>query len=149
MKISRVSIKDLKHIMLLEQTVFEENAFSEDLMASLIETKSLFLKLEEQHQIIGFIIAIRDKKERVNIINFLINPKCQKKGLGTYLLQNTIDKIEKIKGIKKIILNVQISNKSAIKLYEKFNFKKDPIILENYYQSGESAFLMELKLDSR
>ncbi len=53
-----------------------------------------------------------------------------------------------VKGIKKIILNVQISNSSAIRLYEKFKFKKNPKILENYYQSGESAFLMELKLDS-
>lgn len=151
MEIKKVTLKDLKQITYLEQKVFNENAFSEDLMINLIKNKVLFLKLEEGQngkEIIGFIIVIKDKKNRANIINFLIKPKYQHKGLGSYLLQKTINEIKLMKGIKKIILNVQISNTSAIRLYEKFNFKKKNPTLKNYYHSGESAFLMELKLDS-
>jgi ribosomal-protein-alanine N-acetyltransferase len=151
MEIKEVSLKDLKQIVSLEQRFFKKNAFSKDLMQNLIEKKALFLKLEirkVKKQLIGFIIAIRDEKERANIINFLIKQKFRNKGFGSYLLQKMIEKIKKIKGIKKIVLNVQISNSAAIRMYEKFNFKRSPAILENYYQSGESAFLMELKLDS-
>jgi len=151
MEIKKVSLKDLRQIVNLEQRVFKKNAFSKDLMRNLLENSALFLKLESgkvKKKIIGFIIVIRDQKDRANIINFLIKPEFQNKGYGSYLLQKTIDEIKKSKDIQKIVLNVQISNSIAIKLYEKFKFKKNPEILKNYYQSGESAFLMELEINS-
>ncbi len=148
MEIKKVTSKDLKKIISLEQQIFKKNAFSKELMVNLIENSALFLKLETGKHLIGFIIAIKDKKERANIINFLINPKFRNQGYGSYLLQNMINKIKNLKGVKKIVLNVQINNTAAINLYEKFDFKKSPIIFENYYQSGESAYLMELEINS-
>jgi len=152
MEIKKVDSRDLKKIVKLEQKSFKKNAFSKELIEKLIQNNVFFLKLEigkNRKQLIGLIIGIKDKKDRVNIINFLIKPKFQNKGYGSYLLQETINRIKKLTEIKKIVLNVQTSNYDAIKLYEKFNFKRDSTILENYYQSGESAFLMELRLDSQ
>ncbi|MFX1378481.1 MAG: GNAT family N-acetyltransferase [Promethearchaeota archaeon] len=151
MEIKKVTTKDLKKIVNLEQKIFKKNAFSKDLLRNLLENNALFLKLENnkgKKKLIGFIIVIRDQKERANMINFLIKPKFQNKGYGSFLLQKTIEELKKVKEIKKIVLNVQISNSNAIKLYEKFKFKKNPEILKNYYQSGESAYLMELEMDS-
>ena len=152
MVIKGVNPRDLKKIMYLEHQIFKEDAFSMDLMEKLISKNFLFLKLEIsklKKQLIGFIIIIKDQKDTVNIINFLIDPKFQNRGYGSYLLQQTIEKIKQLKNIKKIVLNVQLSNLIAIKLYEKFNFKKNPIVRENYYQSGEGAYLMELDIYSR
>lgn len=149
-EIKNVKSKDLKQIVNLEKKIFKKNAFSKDLLKGLIKNNTLFLKLETGRvikKIIGFLIAIRDERERVNIINFLIKFKFQNRGYGSYLLQKAISEIKKMKGIKKIVLNVQISNLGAIKLYEKFKFKKNPDILEHYYQSGENAYLMELEID--
>lgn len=152
MEIKDVDSRDLKKILNLEQKIFKKNAFSKDLMEKLIEINFLFLKLEinklKKHMI-GFIIVIKDRKDTVNIINFLIDYKFQNRGYGSYLLQHTVEKIKNLKIIKKIILNVQLSNTIAITLYEKFNFKRNPLIVENYYyQSGEDAYLMELDIDS-
>ncbi|UCD00446.1 MAG: GNAT family N-acetyltransferase [Promethearchaeota archaeon] len=150
MEIKKVNSRDLKKIVKLEQNIFKKNAISKDLMEKLIQNNTFFLKLEIgkiRKQIIGFIIGIRDIKERVNIVNFLIKPKFQNKGYGSYLLQKAIEEVKKLAEIKKIVLNVQISNSTAIKLYEKFNFKRDPTILENYYQSGESAYLYRLLIN--
>jgi len=152
MEIKKVNSRDLKKIVNLEQVIFKKNAFSKNLMEKLMHNNALFLKLEIgkiKKELIGFIIVIKDKKARINIINFLIKPKFQNKGYGSYLLQKTIDKVKMLTEIKEIVLNVQISNSTAIKLYEKFNFKRNPIVLENYYQSGEGAYLMELDIDSR
>ncbi|MFX0021371.1 MAG: GNAT family N-acetyltransferase [Candidatus Hermodarchaeota archaeon] len=149
-EIRKVTLKDLKQVVNLEHKIFKENAFSKKLLKNLIEHNTLFLKLEigkVKKKIIGFIIVIRDKNERVNMVNFLIKQKFQSKGFGSYLLQKTIEQVKNIDGIKKIVLNVQISNLVAINLYEKFKFKKNPDILENYYQSGENAYLMELEID--
>ncbi|NVM38564.1 MAG: GNAT family N-acetyltransferase [Candidatus Lokiarchaeota archaeon] len=153
MEIKDVDSRDLKKIVNLEQKIFKENAFSEDLMERLIEKNFFFLKLEinklKKH-IIGFIIVIKekDRKDNVNIVNFLIDSKFQNRGYGSYLLQHVIEKIKNLKIIKKIILNVQLSNTIAITLYEKFNFKRNPLIVENYYHSGKDAYLMELNIYS-
>lgn len=151
MKVKNVNSRDLEQIMILEKEVFRENAFSKHLMGELIHRNTLFLKLangKNKNELIGFIILIKDRKDRINIINFLINPRFQNKGYGALLLENTLQKITQLKEIKKVVLNVQVSNSQAIKLYEKFNFKKNPKKIENYYQSGESAYLMELFIDS-
>ncbi|MFX1594578.1 MAG: GNAT family N-acetyltransferase [Promethearchaeota archaeon] len=151
MEVKEVNSRDLKKIVHLEQEVFKKNAFSKDLIEKLIENNRFFLKLETskiRKKLIGFIIVVKDGKNSVNIINFLINPRFQNKGYGSYLLQETIKEIKKLSDIKRIILNVQISNSVAIRLYEKFNFKRNPTIIQNYYQSGESAYLMELNIDS-
>lgn len=149
--ISDVKSRDLRKIVNLEQDVFKENAFPKDLLKKLMEKHIFFLKLEIskiKRELIGFIIVINDRKERTNIINFLIKPNFQNRGYGSYFLQQTIDKIKELKTIKKIVLNVQIGNSIAIKMYEKFKFKRNPSIIENYYHSGESAYLMELDIDS-
>ena len=151
MEIKEVNIRDLRKIVSLEQKIFKKNAFSKNLIKKLILNNLLFLKLEIskiRKELAGFIIVVKNGKDKVNIINFLIKPKYQNKGYGSYLLQETIKKIKTLSGIKKIILNVQVSNSVAIKLYEKYHFKKNSIIIEKYYPSGESAFLMELNINS-
>ncbi|KKK45171.1 hypothetical protein LCGC14_0778220 [marine sediment metagenome] len=147
MRIEDVNIRDLEKLMALETEIFKENAFSEKLMKKLILKNTFFLKLENNklvNYLIGFIIVIKDQIDRANIINFLIHTNFQYKGLGTLLLENVINKIKQLKEIRKVVLNVQESNLGAINLYKKFNFKLNPKIIKNYYQSGENAFLMEL-----
>jgi len=150
MEIKQVKSRDLNDIVNLEQKIFKEDAFSKNLIKKLIKTNLLFLKLElnkVRKRIIGFIIVIKVRNDTVNIVNFLIDLKFQNKGYGSYLLQQTIEQIKKLNYIKKIVLNVQLSNSIAISLYEKFYFKRNPTILKEYYQSGESAYLMELNID--
>lgn len=151
MKIRSVTLDDLDEVMDLERKVFKENAFSKKFMESLISSDTFFLKIEhtsKKYSLVGFIIAIQDREDQVNIINFLIDPKYQNKGYGTLLFKETLSLLHKLKGIRRIVLNVQVSNSRAITLYEKFNFRKNPREIKNYYQSGESAFFMELNLDS-
>lgn len=151
MKIRSVTLDDLDEVMDLERKVFKENAFSKKFMESLISSDTFFLKIEhtsKKYSLVGFIIAIQDREDQVNIINFLIDPKYQNKGYGTLLFKETLSLLHKLKGIRRIVLNVQVSNSRAINLYEKFNFRKNPREIKNYYQSGESAFFMELNLDS-
>ena len=92
---------------------------------------------------------VKDRKKRANIINFVINPKYHNKGYGSILLKHTIEKIKgEDKDVKKIILNVKTNNSVAIRLYEKFNFRRIQTI-ENYYRSKESAYLMEKVIEDK
>ena len=149
MEIQSVNSKDLKEILNLETEIFKENAFSKQIMEDLIRHNTFFLKLvddKNKYKLIGFIIAIRDKIDRINIINLLIAPRFQNKGFGAHLLKNIIERTMLLKEIKKMVLNVQVSNLPAIKLYKKFNFIKKTNEIINYYPSGESAYFMELEI---
>lgn len=148
MKIKQVSFKDLDEIYCLEKLVFNQNAFSKDLIKKLIRKNIFFLKLEKnkfKKEIIGFVIVVKDRIDRANIINFLVNPKYHNKGYGSCLLNTTLQNIKDLNTIKKIVLNVQVENSSAIKLYRKFGFKIVQKI-DQYYQSKEDAYLMELEI---
>jgi len=132
MNIKKVTSKDLKKIIEIESMVFGKDAFSEKLIEKLIKENLFFLKLEKSNikkHLIGFVIVIMDQKDCANIINFLINPKYQNKGYGSFLLNHTILKIKEFE-------------------YEKIGFQ---IIrkINNYYQLKDSAYLMELKFKSR
>ncbi len=148
MKINEVTLKDLKKILSLEREVFKENAFLKDLIEKLIKNNTFFLKLEIRKikkYIIGFVIVIKDRKDKVNIINFVINPRYQNGGYGSFFLKKTIEKIKELDEINKIVLNVKINNRIAIRLYEKHQFRIVQTI-ENYYRQHESAYLMSLDL---
>jgi len=146
-KIKEVLPNDLENIFELEEIVFKEDAFEKNLIKKLIKKNFLFLKLEknnDDNELIGFVIVLKDREDTANIVNFLINPNYQNKGHGSFLLKFTIDNIKIYRSIKKIILNVKI-NSIAIYLYQKFNFR---IIekIDNYYRSTEAAYLMELDI---
>ena len=148
MKIKEVNLPDLKAIFELERKIFKENAFSKETMRRMIEDNEFFLKIEFgkiKKSIAGFVIVIKDRKDRANIINFLINPKYQNQGIGTLLLSKTIEEIKIIEDVKNIILNVNVNNQNAIKLYKNHQFKITKEI-DNYYNSGESSFFMELNI---
>ena len=146
MKIKEVKIRDLRKIFELEKILFKENAFSRETLKRLIEDHAFFLKIEIgkiKKTLAAFVIVIKDRKDRANIINFLVNPKYQNRGIGTILLRKTIEAIKPIEDIKKIVLNVNVKNQNAIKLYKKHQFEITKEI-NNYYNNGENSFLMEL-----
>ena len=148
MRIDTVDLKDFDEIYNLERKSFKKDAFSKDLIFNLIMKNTFFLKLtdgELSNEVIGFIIILQDREERVNLINLLIRKHNQNKGCGTYLLDYTIRKVKKMHNVKTIVLNVNSKNKAAINLYQKFNFRIVQKI-ENYYRQKEGAYLMVLNI---
>ena len=148
MIIDTVILKDLDEIYNLERKSFKKDSFSKDLILNLIIKNTYFLKLidnEISNNIIGFIIIIQDREDRVNLINLLIRKNNQNKGCGTYLLNYAMKKVKEMHIIKTIVLNVNSKNRAAIKLYQKFNFRIVQKI-ENYYRQKESAYLMILNI---
>ncbi|MFO7797211.1 MAG: GNAT family N-acetyltransferase [Promethearchaeati archaeon] len=151
MKAEKVQMKDLRKLVNLEKKVFKENAFSKQLMKKLIQSNFIFYKIETEgffKKLIGFVVIVKDRKDRANLINLLINPKHQGKGYGSFLLGKALELIKsKSNNFIQIILNVSIHNLTAISLYKKFKFRIVKKI-ENYYRNQEAAYLMKLDIRS-
>lgn len=82
-------------------------------------TKTYIFK--SNNEILGF-VCFNICLDEAEILNICINKKHNNKGLGHYLLQNTINKL-KSRNISKIFLEVNVNNIFAIKLYKKNEFK--------------------------
>ena len=148
MNINTASVKDLDEIFKLESNTFKKDAFSKNSILNLIINNTFFFKLLDDgnsNEIVGFIIVIQDREDRVNLINLLINKQHQNKGYGSHLLKYTLNKIKEMNNIEVIVLNVNSKNKVAILLYQKFGFQIVQKI-EDYYQQKKSAYLMILNI---
>ncbi len=148
MRIITVSIKDLDEIFRLESNTFKKDAFFQNSILNLIINNTFFFKLindDNSNEIVGFIIIIQDREDRVNLINLVISKQYQNKGYGSHLLKYTLNKIKEMNNIEVIVLNVNSKNKVAIGLYQKFGFRIVQKI-ENYYRQKKSAYYMILNI---
>ena len=75
---------------------------------------------------------------------FVINQNYRKKGYGTHLMNYLIKQCE-ILNINKLLLEVSLSNTTAVQFYSRFDFYTVGI-RTNYYKDGSDALLKEKKL---
>lgn len=93
------------------------------------------LVYEENNEIIGFIEYL-SLYEVVEIINIIVKEEYRNKGIGTKLLNSSINK-----DTKEIILEVRDNNEEGLKFYQDNGFKIIRTI-NNYYKDGD-AYIME------
>jgi ribosomal-protein-alanine N-acetyltransferase len=79
------------------------------------------------------------------ITNICIHQDYLKRQFASILLENLLFEAKTI-NIKKIFLEVRISNFAAISLYKKFHFIEDGQ-RKNFYSDGESAILMHKNIN--
>ncbi len=80
--------------------------------------------------------------EKCHILNLSIHYSHQRKGLASRLIQFLFE-YGPPKGVKHYYLEVRESNKKAISLYNKNNFKISGILKNYYTDTGEDALIME------
>ncbi len=80
-----------------------------------------------------------------HLVSIAVLEEFRGRGIGKGLLRETIRVMDKVYNVEAIYLEVRVSNEVAIKLYEKFGFKKVRII-HGYYRDGEDAYVMVKRL---
>ncbi len=128
----------------IERTVFNEH--DPYFYMQFYETCSDgFIVAEFNRLLAGYIVGFRSSEDTGRIFSFAVHPSSQNRGIGNALLKEMIRVFIK-EGIYKIILEVRSGNKRAKRFYEKHGFYRTGVA-RNYYNDGESAILMELKLN--
>ncbi|MBO3801127.1 MAG: ribosomal protein S18-alanine N-acetyltransferase [Thermoproteota archaeon] len=78
------------------------------------------------------------------IVSIAVSQRFRRKGIGGLLLTKALGKLKEL-GAKEVLLQVEVTNNSAISFYKKFGFNVEAI-LPNYYGIKRDAYLMKLKL---
>lgn len=81
----------------------------------------------------------------VHLISIAVLPEHRRRGIGSELLRRVIEEARRDAGVVSVYLEVRVSNEPAIRLYEKFGFRKARII-RGYYRDGEDAYVMVLRI---
>jgi len=80
------------------------------------------------------------------IVNFAVKPDFQGKGLGEYLLTETMRMMNN-NGVQRFYLDVRISNYKARRLYEKVGFQEIGIRKQYYNNPDEDALVMGMEFN--
>lgn len=70
--------------------------------------------------------------------------QCRGLGIGSELIKRLIDSMRGL--VDEIVLEAEMSNTSALRLYEKHGFIRDKL-LTNYYMSGSDAYRLKYFFD--
>ena len=141
--IEDASIRHLDKLYEIEMECFEREAFTKQQIAHLLtDYDSVSLVAKVNGEIIGFIIGMV-YLERNSLIGHIltidISPIHRRKGTAQKLLQE-IEKIFTEKGVKACRLEVREDNIAALRLYQKFGYKK-VAKLKNYYGNAHGIYL--------
>lgn len=142
--------EDLDQIMTIEAENFGPDAFlRSQFLRALKNERAVFLtaafekggKREVAGYALGFVRLVgRAPNRRLSgvLYSIAVAKKAQGMSIGKTLLAE-FHRMMKAKKCAKIYLQVKTDNTAAIKMYEKFGYKKVSII-ENYYKDSSPAF---------
>ncbi|MCA1813073.1 MAG: ribosomal protein S18-alanine N-acetyltransferase [Halobacteriales archaeon] len=99
-----------------------------------------FIVCEDGERIVGFILGVVERAYEARILILAVDEDYRKRGIGSELVKLFIDRFRR-SGIRRVKLEVRISNTPAILLYERLGFERKKV-LPGYYADGEDAFLM-------
>ena len=143
MKIRAWEQSDLTEIAQMEARCFSD-PWREDALASVLRyALQHSILLEEGGQVCGY-GCLLGLFEDAEIANIAVDIPFRGKGYGGALLGAMLEKAKGL-GASRALLEVRVSNATAIRLYEKFGFVKYGE-RKRYYEDGEDAALMEKKL---
>lgn len=141
--IDKMTLSDLNEISNNLTSDFDEFWNSSILESELKNPFSQYIIAKLNKEIVGF-AGVIDTVDQLEITNIVVKKDFRKNGIGNELLEKII-KLAKENGKDKIILEVNITNLAAIKLYEKNGFKNIGF-RKKYYNNTYDANIMTLKL---
>ncbi len=146
--------QDLSEVILINWQTLPEH-YSDSFYQNLLkDAPDSFLVVEYLGKVVGYVMCRIEfgfstiKKfgmgKKGHIVSIGILDEHRKKGLATEMMQ-IVMKALKESGCTETYLEVRISNKSAIGLYNRLEFK-NTTVYDNYYKDGERAFMMSKTL---
>ena len=139
-----IDYRHIKEIVKLEKVCFS-CPWSEENLISAYENGTKFFVCEKDNKVLGYVglSAIIDEGYITNIAVF---PEYRKNGVGSALIEH-IFAFAKENALSFISLEVRVSNRNAISLYEKFGFKTEGKRKNFYTAPQEDALIMTKRFD--
>ncbi|MEM2924535.1 MAG: ribosomal protein S18-alanine N-acetyltransferase [Methanocellales archaeon] len=138
--IRQFELTDLERIYEIECASFKYPWAKADFTYYYLTTSGFFVAVIDNF-IVGFIVAMIPFPDRGHILNLAVDPEYRYLGIGKALVNYVTAKF-KSKGVRKIWLEVRVSNIGARTFYKKLGFKEEKI-LRNYYFTEDAIVMVK------
>ena len=141
-QIREMTYDDIDDILQVEELCYGEHHWSRESFLTELnnEISSYRCILDINGKCVGY-MGIWKIIDEAHVTNLSVHPDYQNKKIAHRLLLASIEECYKEK-IKYITLEVRVSNKKAIHLYEKFGFKSLGLRKKYYQDNNEDALIM-------
>ena len=138
--IRRLEERDVEAVSILNGTAFSMPWSPEDFLNLVRDPNSLYYVAEEDGQIVAS-LGVTNVLSEGNINNVVVAEACRGQGIATRMLELLFEEGEKM-GIVDYTLEVRVSNRPAIALYEKLGFVSEGVRPRFYERPVEDAMIM-------
>ena len=140
MSIRQFREEDLDEVIRISETAFGR-AFDRRLYMAIWESwPEAFMVYEENGRVRAFLAGSLAYDTEARILMLAVHPDFQGRGMGRALLKSFISLCNS-SGIRRIYLEVRVSNRKAIDFYLMHGFSKGSLY-PGYYENGEDALVM-------
>lgn len=131
----------------IENLCFDLDRFSKRQFVYLMtKAKGAFYVLKRNGYVAAYIsLIINARAKNLWVYSIAVHPNEREKKYAQSLIDKTVE-YAKLNQLKKVTLEVKVSNFVAIKLYEKNSFVAIAI-KQNYYHDGSDAYYMRLLIE--
>jgi len=135
---------DLDRILEIEHLGFGKDAWDRNLFADFYhKCGELFLVAVKGRIVCGYILTCLGGRTRcaAELVSLAVDPLYREKGVASALMNTTLRRL-RLLGIPRIHLMVKVTNETAIRFYERYQFRKGRIV-RAYYEDGADGRRME------
>lgn len=143
----KANSKDAVEYMQIQETIYPIPVpWPIDIVQMEIDNKNaLYLSLVNEQEVVAFIGISLSNKEESHVTNLAVHADYQNMGIGHLLLNQAFAYCRK-RNFKKMSLEVDVTNKSALALYEAFGFKVKTVHKKYYFRNHHDALEMIVDL---
>ena len=135
---------DLDRILEIEHASFGKYAWDRNLFAGFsYKCGELFLVGVKDRQICGYILTCVGgmASSRAELVSIAVHPDHRGQGIASSLMDATLRRLRR-RGISRFHLMVKVTNRRAIRFYERYGFHPGRLV-RAYYEDGADGRRME------
>lgn len=138
--IRAMQAEDADEVAAIESRTFSQPWSKQGFLDSLALEHAVFLVAEEDNRVLGY-IGMYVSLDEGEITNVAVDSDARCRGIGAMLVE-AMKKEARLRGVTQIVLEVRVSNESAIRLYERNGFVNQGIRKGFYDMPKEDAYIM-------
>lgn len=146
MEFTVLKVADLDAVMALENSVFENDAWSSESMRSELESPNNFYIGLFEGDLIGYAgLSTVPGSFSSDIQTIAVSSSARGRGIGRALMQELLQRA-RAQGSEQVLLEVRIDNEAAISLYSSLGFERIDVRKRYYQPDNVDAVIMRLKI---